>query len=696
LREKSASSPVRGSGTAAAPAKVKPWKKFAAMSMMVIMLAAGFSMMVPAAKTLAQAPAEEENPAHAQGDGVYDATYTFSDFGDSFLKVSDDTSLGQLLGASGVNQWWYDRWNIGGYDDFVIRDEAPFVLFYGPYGYNPVSLGLLKTYFMWTFYRIDVSANDLTSIQTGADEDPILIPILKGGANPQQYDGGWVNISWHMTYLSDAETAAIDAGTHYANTYYELPAGMGGGGTGFSGGYANDGWWAEISGKMDFDRNAADKFLGLDGTAPSLIDEFNTQNAGNAIGTAWAADWWNDGSAAGIYDVYCAYLFSIDPVVTWLTVNDAESTPDKLVLNIWTHSWGAEALMLRYLDVTGVMPNWNYMWPEGLWLNATMSPDSSDVAVNGYVQYSMGAWKDMNPVAAIKEAAWLFEPMHSDYVNDTTSHPLWTSHFRLYAPSNKYKPTKENWMPGSLNWGSRVAYWYTPRSWNLTDGEKIVIELSDSMWGVKPYKGASDAIGQTKANEIYANGVWGEMVLGHTVPLSLYDLNYYDPTTKTLTLEGPLGFTQNRNLLFPKLNETGTPLVPLAVSRVSSYTLELVTQTVYYPGVPYQLTVTCLNYTGAAASGFYHNVTLSSDIAGTTFGETTHAFLPADTNVWVTTVTFGEASSGGHVVATSGEFPLDVSSEMNVVVDIPEFPLLLLPVMGAAVAVVVLLRRRNQ
>jgi hypothetical protein len=673
-----------------------PWRKFVAMSMMVIMLAAAFSMMVPAAKNLVQAPAEEENPAHTQGDGVYDATYTFSDFGDSFLKVSDDTSLGQLAGASGVNQWWYDRWFIGPYDDFVIRDKAPFVLMYGPYGYNPTSLGMLKAgYFMWTFYRMDVVATDLTSIQTGANDDPLLIPILKGGTNPQQYDGGWVNISWHMTYLSEAECTAIDAGTHYANSYYGLPAGMGGDGTsGFQGGYDNDGWWNEISGKMDFSRNAADKFLGLDGTAPSLIDEFNTKNAGNAIGTLWQDDWEFEGSAAGPYDVYCSYLFSIDPVVCWLTLND-ESTDDKLVLNMWVHSWGAEALMLRYLDVTGVLPDWNYVWPEGLWLNATMGPDSSDVTLNGYVQYNMGAWKDMNPVAAIKEAAWLIEPMHSDYVNDTTAHPLWTSQFRLYAPSNKYKPTKENWMPGTLNWGNRVAYWYTPRNFNLSDGEKIVIELSDSMWGVKPYKGASDAIGQLKANEIYSNGVWGEMVLGHTVPIDLYDLSYYDPASKTMTLEGPLGFAWNGNKLFPKLNETGTPLVPLAISRVSSYTIELEAQAEYLPGVPYALTITCLNYTGAAAAGFYHNVTLSSDIAGTVFDETTHAFLPGDTNVWDTHVTFGDFASAGHIVATSGEFPLDVSSQITIVV-VPEFPLMLLPVMGAAVAVVVLLRRRNK
>jgi hypothetical protein len=666
---------------------------------MLIMLAAGFSMMVPAAKPAADAPADEDTAAHTEIGGEYDATYTFSDMGESYLKVSDDTARGQLLGASGVNQWWYDRWDIGGYDDFVVRNKEPYVLFYNAYGMTKFPTGMVRAgYNLWTFYKIDVQVSNLMSIQTGANEDPILLPILKGGPNPQQYDGGWVNVSWHMTYLSDAECDAIDAGTHYANTYYGLPAGMGGAGSGFSGAYGNDGWYAEISGKMDFDRNAADKFLGLDKAAASLIDDFNAKNVDNAIGDAWGASWYADGSATGAYDTYCSYLYSIDPLVCWLSVDMGESTADKLVLRMWTHSWGAEALMMRYLDVTGVFTDWNYMWPEGLWINATMSPDGSDVAVNGIVQYNMGAWKDMNPNTAIKEAAWLFEPQHGDYVNDTTAHPLWISRYRLYCPSTTWKVTKANWVPGTVQWGNQVAYWYAPRNWDLKDGERIVIELQDSFWGVKPYKGASDAIGQTKANELYANGVWGEMVLGHTVPLSLYDASYYDADTKTITLEGPMDVARNvnPNPAWAKLNETGTPLVPLAVSRVSSYSMALEAQSMYYAGVPYQLTVTCLNYTGAAASGFYHNVTLSSDIAGTTFGETTHGFLPTDTNVWVTTVTFGEATSGGHVIATSGEFPLDISSDMPVVVDIPEFPLLLLPVMGAAVAVVVLLRRRNQ
>jgi hypothetical protein len=358
-----------------------------------------------------------------------------------------------------------------------------------------------------------------------------------------------------------------------------------------------------------------------------------------------------------------------------------------------------EMVVARWLDVAGITSNINYIYPEDMYFNATLSPDGSDISMIGVNAYHTYTWKDPQ----VGGAAWMIEAMHSDYINDTRAGHTWTSHFVpynpvRYSPKTGYYPSKMNWMPGTSTYGVRTSYWYTPVNWSLAANEQIVIKLGNSRaWGVTPYGDydGDDALGAAKAAELISHGMWGELVLGHTVPSSLYSATYYDGSTKTLTLSGPLTIPRNVNSLFPLLNETGTPLIALAVSPVSKYTVELVESGPYLPGVTYNVRVTCLNFTDAAVSGYFHNISLETNNLGTVFGASSHAFAPADSNVWQTTVVFGELRASTTLTVTSGEFPLDVSNTLTISV-VPEFPTLLIPVIGIAAAVVVVVRRRKQ
>lgn len=670
-----------------------PWRKFLAYSMVMIMTVSALAFVVPTGQKILGGPqTPDQVPADAEIGGTRNVSYTVSNMFEIYNKSTNYANRGAHL-AAGHPMWWWDRQ--AAYPDTIVRNSYPYMGLYDYYSANiPASYKDPRMGFgTYSYFRLTMNAQNLTTVATGVNQDPIFIPILNTTAGLGS-NGGWVNWTWRVDYLTAQETVDITAGTHYANTYYGVPAGS----VKFSGGDANDGWWNELHGKMDFNKSAARKFLNLPG-AGDLRTEFTTANAAGALNTAWANHWIVDGSnviGSSKYNTYCTYDYVINSgtVDAWLTL-DGTSTATKLVLRIWGHAWGYEILMHRFLESVGV-GKYFQNYEEDMYFNGTAAPNGADLFVRETAVYHMLAWKDLSVFAA----AWNMDTWHTDGCMNTAANPAstWASRYAPFGPATN-RPQKMELSPGTVNYGTRVMYWQAPQGFNLTANEKVVIKLPNGLpgVGVTPYIGASDVIDEAKAAEIRTNSFWGEVILGHGYPSWLYSSTYYNGVTKTLTLQGPLVLNNdpNENPTYPNKNETGSPDFVFAVSKVSYYQVEMVQNLASYTTTTtYNVRVTAKNFTGVTVTNWNGTANLATNNAGTVFGSSSHLFVPGDSGVWTTTVVFGSGNSNTYINATDSSFPLDVNGAcgpLNVLV-IPEFGLLVLPIMGLA-AIVAVVRR---
>ena len=668
------------------------WRKYAAIAMVAIMVTSAFVLLVPLAGNQPQA---SENPkeAYMLAPGDREVTYTMSHIGESYLKDSSEPAMGKHGSTPGLSEWWPLR--TVGYGDTVMHNAFPYSV-----GYNPNSAKnafnkiLYAGYIMVSFYRFEMDAKNVTTIATGPEQDPKIIPLLKGGPNPDGLDGGTVTFNWYMTYLTSDDCVALEAGTHYASSYYSVTPDD----VYFAGAYANDGWYFEHQGTMTVDRLGANKFFNLPATG-DLRTEFTTANTGGALEDAFAAHYDAEGNAGAIYDIYACYDYSTDPVEYVLSLDPA-STADSLTVRLWGYSWGMDALMMRYMDVTGLMSNYN-VWPEDWYLNGTITSTQANITSRMVTFDHMTNWKDYS----VFTGAWMMEPVHADWTYGDIG---WISRYNDYDAFTGWVPGKSMRAPGSNYYGtldsvvsgSRIAYWVTPKAWDLVAGEKLEFDLADAFWAVEPYKGvvAEDFVKLTgstvKVAEVMSHGYWGEMVLGHGPDASLYSSSYYDSDTKTLTYVGPMTFADSDNSMYPSLEQTGSPLTVLAVSEVSNYTIRIVESGPYYTGVAYTLEVTAKNFTGVTVADWNGTVNLEILSGSATLGTASHTYIDAEDGVFTTTITFDAV---GTVVVGSedGGFPLDIFGEITIPgIDIPEFPTLLIPVIGA-VAIFVAIRKRK-
>ena len=534
------------------------WRKSMAVAVVGVMILTGFAVLGQAVLKSAPAPAAKGQPEPAKIlAGSREATYTIDHMFELYEKSHDPADLGRWNGTMGLNEWWPLRESY--YQQYQARTEFPFVLVYDPYSAmtSPdIDMGNSIT----TWYRMTIDAKNLTEIADGPNMDPIFTPIL----GPIDTPGAYTNISWYSTYLEHWEISAIIDGSHYARTYYGAP-------NFFPRGKGNidDGYLHELQGKLTFNRAAAVKILGLTG-AESLIDQFTAKDTN--ITMAWYNNWMDEGGLGGAYDIYTGYDFSLHILCLELSLDPA-STPDNLILRFWSCSWGNEILLTRYMDAANVIPYWQG-WPDDWYLNITIGPDGGSVQSRAVMGYHMYATKDtLNDING-----WALEAQHIDWCGNSGSHVTYSSPFNAYDP--KWTDvTHISWAPFTVNFGKPVSYVHPPLHWNLTAGEKIVVKLpsSTSLPGYFPQASTSDVLDAAKMAEMAGNVTWGEMVVGNGYPNSGANnlKNFYNETTKTYTLAGPLDFAPNWNPAFPGLLETGTPMFVMNV--VQSFTLNLFT-----------------------------------------------------------------------------------------------------------------------
>lgn len=665
------------------------------------MVTSAFVLLLPSTSKKVLVPGDESPAKSEVGGTTRKIAYEVSRIGESYKKPTDYSKLGRHdHNVIGVNDWFAARLTI--YNDTIVRNDYPCIVAYTPYSDR---LDKPPKYDMasWTihsYYQLKVEAENMAELATGATKDPWILPIMGSVAD----DGGWVNMSMYLTYLTPTEFNDVQAGTHYANTFYGVDAANV---TAYFDKIADDGWFAEIQGHFEFNRQACQKFLGL--TGADLVAAFNAVGADN-IAWKWRTEWINDGDANKPLDIWAAYDYSIlagnapGPYVH-IKLDTGNSDPNKISLWLWSESWGAEVLYARYLDKVGVNQYWK-PWGEDWYLNGTLSPTNGDIQVRMTGAYHITSWKDPDYFVT----TWMLEPQHDDYTRDTLAHFAWRSKYDPYYwgynippySGNSYNPTRINWLPGQQYYGQEVHYWNTPMNWNLTADQSLVIKLQTNRpgGGIEPYWSDLYALPFAASAEMQSHFKWGEMVLGHGYPSKLYSTTYYDAATKTITIQGPDDFAQNPCHLsggtppYKRINETGSPLFMLDITPVSHYEMAIVEPGPYQLGTPYTLTVTAKNLTGVVVTNWNGTVNLTAP-TGVTLGAAIHTYAPTDSGVWTTTITMTDMSAAGElVVSTDSYFYFDVYDTLSIPILIPEFPTLLIPVIGAA-ALFVVLRRRN-
>ena len=687
---------------AASPRSVK---RYLAMAVVAIMVVSAFVVISP---SILKSPKDvgapdDDKTARIELGGARNITYQIYDIGESYLKPMDYTKLGRHdHSKSGINTWFPLRNNA--YNDTVIHGTYPYVVSYDPYSGN-LKGGVPKydkaRWSTHSFYTLKMDAENITSIATGTGAgaaDPWMLPIM--GAGGSTMAGGWVNMSMYFTYLTTVEYDDIHFGNHYANTFYGVTP------TAFAAWYGppkydDDGWLMEAQGVFDFNVNAAKKFLGLPGNTGNLINEFNAKGAA-AIATQWSAEWIADGDTDMPLDTYANYDYHIysgnGPVFIVVKLDTDNSSANKLVVRFWSLTWGGEALYTHYLWQVGITEELQpYM--EDWYLNGTFAPTMGDIHSKMTTDYHITMWKDPDYFIG----SWMFQPQNMDYTFLDSAYVSYFNDYYCGALGNSYKPLTRCWTPGQEFYGQEVHFWVSPMNWNLDPYESLSIKLPVNRpgWVEQPYWGNNFTLPGNSALEQASNGYWGEWVLGHGRPTAeIYKLANYTPATKTLFWQGPKTFArwpdEGTAPTYPAtVNEYGTPFVVMDISRVSQYKLTLKDNpSPIYAGQQYVLQVQPLNFTGVQA---YSNQTVGLPaVAGVTYGATTHKFVWNET-IWNTTVTFSNPSQTYNLKSNDTYFFLDIDNTYAFVVGalIPEFPTLLIPVIGAAAIFVVLRRRKT-
>ncbi len=725
----------------------RPVKKLLAFAVVVVMVASALAFVLPAINKSPETPQAPQDDQQAEitippYTGIQRVNYTISNFFENYPKPNtpaEQSLLGRQQGSVAFPQWYGTRHVT--YNDTVVSTSYPLTMLYDYYSARiPASIKSPRMgYGVYSFYRTTIDATNLRSIATGTGKDPFFMPVL-GNVNS---DGGSVTWNWYQTYLTAEDCLRIDAGTSYANTFYGVPPG-----SYFQGANANDGWWAEIQGMMTFDRAAATKFLNLGNTGDLTADWALANPTGNEVGAAWAAQWTVDGtaSASSFFDTFTAYDYQINSgtVDCWLTM-DPSSTPTNLVLRMWGHAWGYEILWQRFLDSTRLsaagpsglgagIADFFTTYAEDVYFNGTMGLAGSDIHLRETNVYKMLAWKDSQFWAP----AWSIETDHIDATkNDAQNKPTtWASRYQLYgASSTAVFPPKREFTPLSLMYNQDVMMYRPYGGYNLTPFQNLTIKLpsqSQSVIGYNTYNPAApvfdDHLDTVKGLELNSSAITvnGELVLGHGYPSLLYSKKVtsaptgpgtlpgtytYDNVTKTIRVTGPFIFNSVPNPVpgYPRLNETGSPSWIFAVSKVSYYDVEITTAGPNYnAGQWYTLRVTAKDGAGSAVTNWNGTVNLFTNNLGTTWGAngSSHTYVTPNAGVWWTTVNFGQVKSNTYINATDSMFPIDVfwagpnqavsGGSINVTTLIPEFPTLLIPVMGMAAVVAVLARRRKK
>jgi len=510
-------------------------------------------------------------PATDLGSHVFTGAFSLATEGDQTITATDAASLTDMVTIAVspapkelthtiydlfVPTWaghWEVRWTNPYYNDILICNETGMVFEV----YLPARVGWDYQAMAVAPYKYKLDGKNLTTINVHLPEFMPSLEYLAGvGIDEGPVSGAAATVDIYFQYLTPS----------YYNNYW-MPAWSDAGlmPTTYNT-ITDDGWNLGTEYEVTMNREAALEWLGM----PLTADPAAWWATNNGSYTTIIDDWlYYEGGDR--LDVYCAYEAPFLNLFTGTVLR--EDLSGNIVLKIGNVGWGGyEILMTRWLTEAKITPHQAYM--EDFSLTATYSEAKADVSFDGICQYSMQA---VLANGTASTCAWVFEAERVDYIKSNAQHPQ--SDYDLYA-NLRY----QSWNAMDAEFGNPVPYEGTPQWMNLTEGEKLVIEMPtgdvpgfdvfalsemelDLLWvswddyraGTIPSPDFSDVF--SKMSNGTSGLEPGFMVTNYPANDAPYD---YDSDGHVLTFEGPLNFDNFRHSPNGPLYH-GTPWIEMDV-----------------------------------------------------------------------------------------------------------------------------------
>ena len=338
-------------------------------------------------------------------------------------------------GQRRVSYEWYDLFNVPTGEWWDVRyaiygSEEPLTNAY-PYLFR-VERGVPGDFEYMTSMRLDVSAQNLSEINM--DSRPQFLPLLGSER------GGNASINWYMQYLTSAEVAS-----HPGNLSSW-----------------NDGWMNQLNGTVVLDLQAAKAVMNLTDTD---LEDFSGWWANNSASFQGNYIDWLDYEGNDRLDIYPAYEWPWDPLYFSI---EAEKVGETVVLTYDIVSWGGEILMARWLRDAFMPTEWVY---EDFRLTGSISPTSADLDISTAVELAATAWETtLVPDGEMYGLpCWVWAGQLLDYMPSNGPHPY--SDYDDYSSLDRISLS-----PASALWHDYVPFYTTPTAWNLSAAETLSFE----------------------------------------------------------------------------------------------------------------------------------------------------------------------------------------------------------------------------
>jgi hypothetical protein len=294
-------------------------------------------------------------------------------------------------------------------------------------------------------------------------------------------------------------------------------------------------------------RQAAEEWLGMPQTGITVADWWTANR--DAYTNRWIAWILDEGNRR--LDIWPAYA---DAYYDEGTLSDlVEEANGNVTLRIGHFSWGYECLITRWLNETALSRHEPYM--EDFNMSVQYRNEDANVSFDAVAQYNLHA---VLANGTVNDPAWVWEPQRIDYNYQAGAASGYTSEFNPWGdPTNpKYYNSSNS---GDSQLGSDLGYQNAPTLFDLASFQTLTIQLPTYdvvgfMGEPLPCSFRSGAIYQLKQfknPQYYENiTVRGPMWLGYNMtgfgPDAPNLWNYYDNTSKTLSLVGPMNFDNYR------------------------------------------------------------------------------------------------------------------------------------------------------
>ena len=366
---------------------------------------------------------------------------------------------------------WYDWRAVIGNEEFRLTDEYPYL-----YLWDASPPG---NCWIYTFMRLDMDANNLTEV--GMNENPVFLPFFSDTVR-----GGNAEIDWYLNYITEDEGWAKLG-----------PAAMG----------YFDGWYVALNGTVSLDEQAAMAVLDITTTEFDDFGAWWTDHSGE-VSNAWES-WMIHEASPERTDIFWMYDYPLQFVLFEL---DAEKVDDQVVLTFDTISWGAEALLTRWMKEAWMPTEWYF---EDMTLQASIGPEMSQIDMDTAIQYAVYAYE----TTVERDPCWDWEALMQDYIasgeppydNSSLYDRYWdweTGDWFEYL----------NTAPGSGWYDDMMPYDYAPGSWNLSEGETLTLEwpAGEQVFFVHD-PGSEDSIISERVPDV--SEVRGEMTVTYAEPM---------------------------------------------------------------------------------------------------------------------------------------------------------------------------------